>query len=198
MLWEIEILPKLRDPETERVRQELALLTHGRENGSAVTLSSRGYLVEGDLTHEQAARLLHSLLLDPLAERGRVGQLNSFNTVERDLKPTAGASLSGQLKPTNGTPWEAIATVLLKPGVMDPVAESVAEAAHDLGLSMQSVRTFRRYYASEPPAPAQRELLFHRILANDAIEQVIAGPLHVDHLTLDSLYVFRLVVIPVL
>src|SRR5262249_56779176 len=128
----------------------------------------------------------HNLLLDPLAERGRVGQLNSFNTTEAGLKPTA------------GTAWEAIATVLLKPGVMDPVAESVTEAAHDLGLSVQSVRTFRRYYASEPPAPAQRELLFHRILANDAIEQVIAGPLHVDHLTLDSLYVFRLVVIPVL
>src|SRR5262249_32514580 len=116
MLWEIEILPKLRDPETERVRQELALLTHARENGSAVSLSSRGYLVEGDLTHEQASRLLHNLLLDPLAERGRVGQLNSFNTTEAGLKPTA------------GTAWEAIATVLLKPGVMDPVAESVTEA----------------------------------------------------------------------
>src|SRR5436190_14244153 len=112
MLWEIEILPQLRDAETERVRQELALLTHGRGERSAIGLSSRGYLVEGNVTHEQAARLLHELLLDPLAEQGRVGPLNSFTTV------------NGDLKPTDGTPWERIATVLLKPGVMDPLAES--------------------------------------------------------------------------
>src|SRR5262245_65453032 len=113
MLWEIEILPKLHDAETERVRQELALLTHGRGQRSAIGLSTRGYLIEGDVTHEQASRLLHGLLLDPLAEHGRVGQLNAFTTV------------NGDLKPTDGNPWTRIATVLLKPGVMDPVAESV-------------------------------------------------------------------------
>ncbi len=46
----------------------------------------------------------------------------------------------------------SIATVLLKPGVMDPVAESVGLAARDLGIDLFSVRTFRRYYAAKPLA----------------------------------------------
>ena len=53
MLWEIEILPKLRDAETERVRQELALLTHGRGDRPAIALSSRGYLMEGGFPESQ-------------------------------------------------------------------------------------------------------------------------------------------------
>ena len=38
--------------------------------------------------------------------------------------------------------------MLLKPGVMDPVAQSVLEAARDLGIRLDSVRTFRRYFGS--------------------------------------------------
>jgi phosphoribosylformylglycinamidine synthase subunit PurSL len=41
-------------------------------------------------------------------------------------------------------------TVLPKPGVMDPVALSVIDAACDLGLSLQGVRTFRRFYLNMP------------------------------------------------
>ena len=46
MLWEVEISPKLHDPETERVRQELALLTHGKATEPGIDLSSRGYLLQ--------------------------------------------------------------------------------------------------------------------------------------------------------
>src|SRR4051812_16214176 len=111
MLWEVEILPRLHDPETERVRQELDLLTHGQSNDSAIDLASRGYLLEGDFPQDQAERLLNELLLDPLAEAGRAGPLNTFADYGPELKSAA--------------------TVLLKPGVMDPVAESVLLAARD-------------------------------------------------------------------
>ena len=67
-------------------------------------------------------------------------------------------------------------TVLLKPGVMDPVAESVLAAARDLGMPLEAVRTFRRYVGTSALTGADRDLLFRKVLANDAIEQVVDGP----------------------
>ena len=69
---------------------------------------------------------------------------------------------------------DLLATVLFKPGVMDPTALSVVDAARDLGVAVESVRTFRRYYG--PPLPAKaRDILFRKVLANEAVEQVVAG-----------------------
>src|SRR5436190_1334306 len=128
MLWEIEILPNHADPETARVNQEVALLTHAT-TANPVALASRGFLLEGDLGREQAERLQRELLADALVETGRVGELNAF---------------------TRSDGREAFATVLLKPGVMDPVAQSVELAARDLSIPLASVRTFRRYYTGGP------------------------------------------------
>ena len=179
MLWEVEIVPKHHDAEAARVRQELALLTHSA--GASVDLAARGYLLEGIFTRDTVERLLNELLLDPIAETGRVGELNSLSR----------AGVPGQ-----APSLEALATVLLKPGVMDPVAESVELAARDLGIELFSVRTFRRYFAAQPLEPAFREVLFRKVLANDAIEQVIEGPLHLDHLTLGSTYTFKRITVP--
>jgi len=181
MLWEVEILPKHHDPESERVNQEVALLTHDQRENRCIELASRGYLLEGIFPRDTAERLLKELLLDPIAESGRVGELNSLPLVDR----------SGQ----NGR-LQALATVLLKPGVTDPVSESVELAARDLGIELFSVRTFRRYYASQALDQDTRDLLFRKVLANDAIEQAIEGPLHIDHLTLGSSYTFKRVVVP--
>src|SRR5262245_33787842 len=118
MLWEIEIQPRGHDAERDRVREEFDLLTHARSGDGPVARSARGYLVEGNLDRPQAERLLHELLLDPLAETGRLGGLNE------------------------GADGGRLATVLLKPGVMDPAAMSVVDAARDLGIPVESVRTF--------------------------------------------------------
>ncbi len=108
-----------------------------------------------------------------------MGELNAFTTAENK---------SG--------PLHKVATVLLKPGVMDPVAESVELAARDLGIELMSVRTFRRYYAAATLDQATRELLLRKVLANDAIEQAVEGPLHLDHLALGSTYNFKLITVP--
>ncbi len=175
MLWEIEIEPKGPDPERDRVAEEYDLLTHGRRGQALIARSARGYLVEGDLNRGQAQTLVRELLVDPLAETGRLGPLNA-----------AGASAAAV----------RLATVLLRPGVMDPAALSVVEAARDLGLVVDSVRSFRRYYGPEPLPAQSRDLLFRKVFANDAIEQAVDGPLSVEHLTLGSAYTFRLVTVP--
>src|SRR5579885_850468 len=173
MLWEVEIEPRTRDTERERVCEEYDLLTHTHDGASLIARTARGYLLEGDLDRDQAERLARELLVDALAEAGRVGGLNEA---------------------AGGVP---LATVLLQPGVMDPAAQSVAAAAADLGIPVESVRTFRRYYGPQAlPEPA-RDTLFRKVLANEAIEQVVEGPLTLEHLSLGSPYVFRLVTVPI-
>jgi phosphoribosylformylglycinamidine synthase len=87
--------------------------------------------------------------------------------------------------------------VLLKPGVMDPTAQSVLQATADLEVPVSQVRTFRRYYGSKELPSLDRDTLFRKVLANDAIEQVIAGPLHADHLNLGKPYQFKLMTVPI-
>src|SRR5207248_8817791 len=136
MLWEIEIRPLGDDAECRRVCDEFNLLTHGRD-GDPVAASARGYLLEGDLAHEQAEQLLNDLLLDPLVQTGRLGALH---------------------EPVGS---DCLATVLLKPGVMDPTALSVVEAARDLGIGVDTVRTYRRYYGPSPGA--RRDVLSRKV-----------------------------------
>jgi phosphoribosylformylglycinamidine synthase len=69
--------------------------------------------------------LLEELLVDPLVETG-------------GIHAVAGHA--------NGN--SNFVTVLPKPGVMDPVAGSVEQAARDLGLNLSAVRTFRRYFGT--------------------------------------------------
>jgi phosphoribosylformylglycinamidine synthase len=180
MLWEVEIQPKGHDPERDRVCAEYNLLTHSQTGAALITGSARGYLLEGAIDREQAERLMSELLVDFLAETGRIKELHAKS---------------------NGQPS---ATVLLKPGVMDPQALSVLDTAHDLGIRLKSVRTFRRYFGpftvspenSSPDLHASREILFRKVLANEAIEQIIEGPVQTTHLELGTPYVFRLVRVP--
>src|SRR5712692_6578724 len=167
MLWEVEILPKglgqgaRSDPELGRVRQEYNLLTHSDQGGRLLASASHGYLLEGDFPQEQAERILTELLADPIVSESRLGEVNEHRRQHSD------AAL--------------VVTVLPKPGVMDPAAQSVVEAARDLGIRVESVRTFRRYYLDlDHLASPNLDLLLHRVLANDTIEQVVRGPLALD------------------
>ncbi|MFL5329857.1 MAG: phosphoribosylformylglycinamidine synthase subunit PurL [Gemmataceae bacterium] len=165
MLWEIEIRPLCEDTERQRVATELDFLQRGL--GELVTSSARGYLLEGRLERRPAERLANQLLCDPLVETFVI----RTPADEEAPNPTA--------------------TVLFKPGVMDPAALSVIEAANDLGISVSAVRTFRRYDFSKSLPQAERALLYRKVLANDAIEQVIDGWPRLDHLTLGAPYEFK-------
>ncbi len=172
MLWEVELRPTGRDGERERVCDEFDLLTHSQRGADAVSASSRGYLLQGPLSQDDVTRLCDALLVDPLVESATVREV--------------GAVLDGH-------PY----TVLLKPGVMDPVSQSVKKAARDLGLPVEEVRTFRRYFGNAATPPADREQLFRKVLANDAIEQVVVGRLHEDHLAVGKPYSFKLLTLPI-
>jgi phosphoribosylformylglycinamidine synthase len=170
MLWEVEIRPLGRDGERERVCDEFDLLTHAERGGDLVSGSARGYLLEGELGDVHLARLTDDVLVDPLVETGTTS--------------------------VSGTRAGHYYTVLLKPGVMDPVAQTVLDAVQLLGLPITAVRTFRRYYGPPEISSLDRDVLFRKVLANDAIEQVVVGPVKADHLAVGSAYSLKLVTVP--
>ncbi|MGH7171221.1 MAG: AIR synthase related protein, partial [Gemmataceae bacterium] len=171
MLWEIEIQSSSDDAERRRIAEEHDLLTHTHRGAELITCAARGYLIEGEISRPQAQRMAEELLVDPVIETGRLGTLNEHR------RP------------------DCLATVLLKPGVMDPTALSVVDAARDLGIAVEQVRTFRRYFGPSL-SPEDQAILFRKVLANEAIEQVVAGPLTLEHLCIGSSYRFHLVTVP--
>jgi phosphoribosylformylglycinamidine synthase len=86
--------------------------------------------------------------------------------------------------------------VLLKPGVMDPVAQSAEAAIRDFGWNVDAVRTLRKYWLAGPTDDELRAIS-GELLANDAIEQVIAGPLPFDRLQTGGEYRFELRTVPI-
>ncbi|HEY3788526.1 MAG TPA: AIR synthase related protein, partial [Urbifossiella sp.] len=171
MLWELEIRPLGRDGERERVCDEFDLLTHAHRGGDLVTASARGFLLEGELAESELERLATEMLVDPLVESGEMRLL--------------------------GARTGDYHTVLLKPGVMDPSAQTILDLARMLKIPLAAVRTFRRYYGPAEIAAADRDILFRKVLANDAIEQIVVGPVKAYHLAVGSKFEFELIRVPI-
>jgi phosphoribosylformylglycinamidine synthase II len=174
MLWEIDIHPA--DGQPDRVAERL--VAAAREFGLANDLcvaSARGYLVEGEaLDRTKIEKLASNLLVDPVVERADIRQIFPSN---------------------NGMEGGAVGdatciSVLLKPGVMDPVAQSALAAASDLGVHPTAIATARKYWLSGANE-TQIKSLGAKLLANDAIEQVYLGPLALERLELGRPYRFE-------
>ncbi len=137
--------------------------------------SARGYLVEGrSLDRAAIDKLAEGLLVDPIVERAEVAQIDSSANA-KDV--------------THADPF--LVTVLLKSGVMDPVAQSALSAAADLGVRPAAFATTRKYWFTGASEDDIRSLAT-RLLANDAIEQVCFGPLSLKRLEVGRPYHFEL------
>ena len=174
MLWEIDIHPRpgLPDRDAERVVADAADVGIA---GALGVRSARGFLIESpSLDAEQVERLASQLFADALVE-------------EPVSAPVGDARLVSPLEAANGS----LVHVLLKPGVMDPVAQSAEAAVRDFGFSIDAIRTLRKYWI-DAVSDEQLQAISDRILANDAIEQVVVGPLPFDRLEMGSDYRFEL------
>jgi phosphoribosylformylglycinamidine synthase len=177
MLWEVDIYaapgqPDLGARDVAAAAAELHLV-----QDLAVT-SARGYLIQGNLDQAQVTRIANELLAD--------------RVVERTVVAPVGDSALTQL-PQGRAHW---IHVLPKPGVMDPVAQSAMTAIADFGISVDAVRTVKKY-AVHQLSEEQLKLLCSKVLANDAIEQVVVGPLSFDRLQVGSAYRFELTTVPI-
>ncbi len=176
-LWQIDIYPADGQIDREGIRtsEEIGELGLG-ENVSVAF--ARSFLVQGSFARAEAIRLAESLLSDAV--------------IERTVVAIAGQDVLNQPPGEQTTQ----VNVLPKPGVMDPVAASTAGAAQDAGIEVEAVRTLRKYWLGGVDDDAL-DAICRRALSNDAIEQVVVGPLEMDELDVGSPYAFDLVTVPI-
>jgi phosphoribosylformylglycinamidine synthase subunit PurSL len=167
----------------EADRAALRVAASAHELGLAEDLSvatARGFLVQGaQLDRAQAERLATQLLADLVVETPVCAESGDSRLI---APPERLAS-----KDANGT----CVSVLLKPGVMDPVAQSTLSAAADLGVPLEAVSTIRKFWFAGA-SQAVIKSVSERLLANDAIEQVVVGPLPMKQLDFGRPYEFEL------
>jgi phosphoribosylformylglycinamidine synthase len=179
-LWEIDIHPIEGKPDSAGRR----VATDAFDLGMGAELSIRaaqGYLLQGTLQQAQVRRLASELFSDSVVERTVVAAIGDPMLNE---------------PPESGDVAPLLIHVLRKPGVMDPVAQSAAQAIADFGIQVQAVRTLRKYWVSGLD-PAQVSMFGSKILANDSIEQIILGPLDLTELHVGAPYRFQLVTVPI-
>lgn len=176
MLWEVDIYPA--DGQPDRAARQVA--ADAAELGLARDLAvstAGGFLIQGELNADAIGHVARELLADSVVERFVVAPAGDAKLAE----PPAGRN--------------RLVHVLPKPGVMDPVAQSTLSAIRDFGLNVEAVRTLRKYWFGNL-ADAAVHTLAGKLLANDAIEQVVVGPLELQKLELGSEYRFKLITVP--
>ena len=173
MLWEVEIHPASGqvDREGARVLSEARALRLGSINA---VRAARSFLIEGDADATAIEQRAIGLLVDSVVETCSVHPLGR--------KPSA---LSPQ-------PSATLFNVMLKPGVTDNVALSAKAALSDLQVPVTTVATVRKYWLNDGASDAEVQRLIKRVLSNDAIEHVIAGPLAMETIGVGGEYKFKL------
>jgi len=181
MLWEVDIYPSAGQP--NRAGQDVSAQAAdlGIASGLSVT-AAHGFLIQGKLDRSQIETIARELLVDGVVETSVIGSTRE-DVLAKPPKFVASVSPS-------------LLHVLPKPGVMDPVAESTLTAIADLGLEATQIRTFKKYWVAGADERTLK-LLGNKVLANDAIEQVVVGPLLFDHLELGSPYKFELITVQI-
>ncbi len=173
MLWHIEIEPAAG--QADHVGERLALdAVEAGLPGPWTIRASRGFLVEGELSEEDLRRVAADVLSDPVVESA---------VIRRTTDPSRAGGSS------------TLIHVLPKPGVTDPEAESALALLRNLGHRVANVRTIKTYRVEGPAASFPG--LIGRLLANDAVEQAIIGPLALERLGQGQVYEFRKVEVPI-
>ncbi|MEM9828569.1 MAG: phosphoribosylformylglycinamidine synthase subunit PurL [Planctomycetota bacterium] len=175
-LWQIDIYPAADQVDREAARTAAEIAHLGLVD--VQTDTARGFLVQGKLDHQQAVQLARTLLADAITEHPIVAAAGSDDLCE----PPGDAA--------------TLVNVLPKPGVMDPVAASTIAAAQDASFDVSDVRTFRKYWFGDLEAD-HLQTICQRVLSNDAIEQVVVGPLLLEKLDVGSAYTFQPVTVPI-
>jgi len=144
MVHRIDIRTRGEDPTAHSVRQQIAEFLPAL--GDVET--SRIFLIDTDAAAPQLRQVADELLADPVVESADV----------MTAAPADGARSRIEIH--------------LKPGVMDPVANSTEMAIRDMGLPVREVRTGRSFVLNMKVSPEDLKRIASRVLANGVIESV--------------------------
>lgn len=174
MLWEVEILPSAdsRDHEGQRVLADARSL--GIESLTEVR-SARSFLIQGELSEAEAQQAAELLLCDGVVEQFRIQAL-----------PASDRSTDVTCR-----------NVLLHPGVTDSVADNARTALQQQNLNVSAVATCRKYWLTGELSEIDQQRVSSRVLANDAIEYIIDGPLQLTDLSVGTEYQFQRSSVPI-
>ncbi|MDR2171694.1 MAG: phosphoribosylformylglycinamidine synthase subunit PurL [Planctomycetaceae bacterium] len=198
MLWEIDIFPADNQPDIRGITTLHDAFDLGINDILQIN-SSYGYLIECNCDENQIRTVAENLLADKIVEKTKIRK------IDKQISPATSSSTlsvtSATLSPTsaNDANWHTL-YVLPKPGVTDTVADNVKRVTSDWGIVPFAVRTFKKYQinsANNNNADDNIKLLATKLLANDAVEQVVFGELPFDHLQFGSTYNFNLITIPI-
>ena len=191
MLWEVDLHPRpdLPDHAARRLLADAADL--GLPCGMRAA-AAEGYLIQAAVEGEAIDHLARELLADPVTQQTVVATVGDPRLESPPQRLDGGAP--GH--PSSPLVSAQLIHVLPKPGVMDPVAQSVMAALADFGIQAEAVRTLRKYWVAGLGAE-QIGLLCAKTLANEAVDQVIRGPLPFRRLELGQPYVFQRVTVAV-
>ncbi len=182
MLWEVEIRPSSNQIDREGARVLSECRAFGIKSVKQVQ-SARSFLIQGNVDQETVKQASIDLLADTVVETYSIRQLADSNG-------------NGTSQDFAGTTCRLI-NVLFKPGVADNVAQSTQAALSDLGLDVEAVSTCRKYWVNGDANDGDVQLVASRLLASDAIEQVIWGPLKLGSIALGSNYEYELITVSI-
>lgn len=149
MIWRIEIAnkPGVVDPVGEGVTQDIADL--GLTGVDRVRFI-RLYELDGTLSKDDAHRIAHELLVDPVTQDARCTQ---ETTVE-------------------APPGQWGVEVRYRPGVTDAAGETTLKGIRDMGIQgVAASTTGRAYVIAGPVSESDVDTVCRRLLANDIIEE---------------------------
>lgn len=149
MTWRIGIVNKegVVDPLGDGIRQDIADLgISGVDRVRFIRL----YELDGTLSEEEAERVAHELLVDPVTQEYRCTR----NTTVEALPSQWGVEV-----------W-------YRPGVTDAVGETALKGIRDLGIhGVTAASTGRAYVIAGSLSEEEMKIICRRLLANDIIEE---------------------------
>ena len=166
MLWEVDV--HLRDAAADHASR--ALVAGAAEldiAGCTRARTATGWLIEGDLSRADVERLAAAVLTDPVTETFTVAEAGADVLVTPAV--VVGTQGDAESLPT-------VLHVLPRAGVTDPAAETAQEACRLLGLRPSAVRSVRKYWLPILER-AEADRLAWKLLASEAIHDVVIGPL---------------------
>ena len=162
MLWEVDVT--LADPGADHAARDVVAGAAELElPGCGSARTSAGWLIEGDVGRADVERIAAALLADPVTE--------SFVVDEAGAAPLC----------TGPAGLPTIVHVLPRPGVTDPAGLTAQQAIALLGHPGTTVRSLHKYWLPTMTADAAAHLA-RKLLANEAIHDVVVGPLRLRSL----------------
>ena len=185
MLWEVEIRPAPNQIDREGDRALAECHTLGIYSVNQVC-AARSFLIQIDSSDAPQTEESGTAIVNRIASELLVDSVVEQHVVRR---------LSGEM-PTQDTDGQLI-NVLFNPGVTDNVAQSTMTALADSGIHVEAVATCRKYWVNADAEKSDLERMAAKVLANDAIEHVVWGPLRMESITVGERYDFRLITVPI-